>query len=241
MAEKEQFTYENIRQIHIKEMKSSSLTRIDPNFYENFFEHLSSLENEYRNLSKSSPDKPETVLLAEEIRKLRSLISSLYERRERKIIFLAQVEARGGRPNTKNLAGLEKTLYEKLVSLLKHTRSQLEGSRAADTDFTPTDVDEQQTDNDGGEINIGVKVNSEIKPGKDGSSPQVVSIAPSAHPDKDINNLILVRIIKDNITFQDEDSHKYYLKKEDVVTLPPQYAQILVKRGAAKIIEDSSA
>ena len=141
MANKIEYTYENIRQLQLKESKSSSLTRIEPDFYEEFLNHLNHLESDYSKLSKKNASKTEAVLLSEEIRKLKGLLASMYERRERKIIFLAQVEARGGQPNTKNLTLLERDLYEQMVNLLKRTRRRLEPQAAEDeTDSDIPDI-----------------------------------------------------------------------------------------------------
>ena len=229
MATKLAFTYENLRQIQIKEMKSSGLTRLEPEFYEDFFQHLGKLESEYRELTAAGEKETETVLLSEEIRKLRSLMSSLYERRERKIIFLAQVEARGGKPDTKNLTNLERHLYDRLVSILSRTRSQL--VTRADEKVPRVSIKKP-------------KEHTEEVPGHSGevTGPGPVPEMPEPVKTRSRPNgkkLILVQILKDVAPFQDAEARNYYPKKEDVIHLPVQYAEILVKRGAARIIENT--
>ena len=46
-----------------------------------------------------------------------------------------------------------------------------------------------------------------------------------------------MQILEDIKPFQDESNYEYRLKKEDVLSLPEQYAKVLVKRGVAKIID----
>jgi len=229
MATKLAFTYENLRQIQIKEMKSSGLTRLEPEFYEDFFQHLGRLESEYRELTTKGEKETETVLLSEEIRKLRSLISSLYERRERKVIFLAQVEARGGKPETKNLTNLEKHLYQSLVGILSRTRSQL-----------VTRVDDKAPLKSAGKQKE--KTAAPAEPSEEkldlGSEPKIPGTV-RTNTKTNGKKLILVQILKDVAPFQDAEARKYYPKKEDIIHLPPQYAEILVKRGAARIIKNT--
>ena len=238
MAEKNPFSYESVREIHIKEMKSSSLTRLELNFYEEFFKHLGSLEKTHQKLVQAGRSDTDTVLLSEEIRKLKSLINSIYERRERKIIFLAQVEARGSKPNTKNLTDLERILYDELVLLLKRTRSKLEtGKISVPYHDTTTSQNEQSNDNqydaqksrEDAQIISNEQVPSGTNKTQNGSK----------QGKGEDQNFSLVQILEDNVAFQDEDSHKYFLKKEDVITLPVKYAQILVKRGAARVIDNT--
>jgi DNA replication initiation complex subunit (GINS family) len=238
MTEKPAFTYETIRQIQIKEMKSSSLTRLEPDFYQKFFEHLANLEGEYQRLLSRSQNESGTVMLGEEIRKLKSLINTIHERRERKIIFLAQVEARGGQPNTKNLTELEGSFYNELVPILKRTRSRLTTDGIKDSISVPR---ESGSDNEGEPVKINENVTND-KPHRDpgeskkGGPPKIVQTDSTESSDDEYT---LVQILQDVEPFQDENSRNYHLKKEDVLNLPNQYAKILVKRGVAKKIDMS--
>ncbi|KAA0000099.1 MAG: hypothetical protein FE047_02430 [Thermoplasmata archaeon] len=47
---------------------------------------------------------------------------------------------------------------------------------------------------------------------------------------------LIVRVIKDIPQFMGSDMKKYSLKKEDVISLPYEVAQLLIKRGAAEEI-----
>lgn len=240
MANKFEFTYENVRQLQIKEMKSSSLTRLDPNFYESFIQHLSDLEADYAKLSNSGKNKTELVILGEEIHKLKSLLSSMYERRERKLIFLAQVEARGGQPNTRNLTDLERELYEGMVSVLTNTRCKIDRKSVEGGALLPGAANDR-----------GIEDRSEPLPKSIGQPKPVKKEAEVKHndhtTDKDSANdteskkqVLLVQILQDDINFQDENARTYFLNKEDVITLPEQYAKILIKRGAAKEIGETN-
>ncbi|MBN2245272.1 MAG: hypothetical protein JW755_05460, partial [Candidatus Aminicenantes bacterium] len=50
---------------------------------------------------------------------------------------------------------------------------------------------------------------------------------------------IMVRVLQDIPQFVGQDMKKYTLKEEDVVTLPPDIAKILIKRGVAEKIKNS--
>ncbi|UCH89132.1 MAG: DNA replication complex GINS family protein [Thermoplasmata archaeon] len=238
MAEKDEFTYENIRQIHLKEMKNSSLTRLEPTFYEDFFSHLTNLKDDYQKLIKAAPDEAGTVMLGEEIRKLKSLINSIHERRERKIIFLAQVEARGGSPNTKNFTNVERRFYDELVPILKKARNKLD--KMESNDIQPDSSGEDSTFNISQSPPESDKSKAADNIQSDSNKKQSLPVITTGEDAKGGgDDLIIVQILEDDITFQDEQARNYFLKKEDVLTLPAQYAQILVKRGAAKIIENT--
>jgi DNA replication initiation complex subunit (GINS family) len=230
MANKIEYTYENIRQLQLKESKSSSLTRIEPDFYEEFLKHLNKLESDYGKLSAKNASKTEAVLLSEEIRKLKGLLSAMYERRERKLIFLAQVEARGGQPNTKNLTLLERDLYEQLVNLLKRTRLRLE------PDSSDVEIEHEVSETVQSQ-NLAAPASGETKKVK--AQNVTVQTEPVQAVPKKENGLLLVQILEDIKPFQDESKYEYRLKKEDVLSLPAQYAKVLVKRGAARIIEQN--
>jgi DNA replication initiation complex subunit (GINS family) len=238
MTEKPAFTYETIRQIQIKEMKSSSLTRLEPDFYQKFFEHLANLEGEYQRLLSRSQNESGTVMLGEEIRKLKSLINTIHERRERKIIFLAQVEARGGQPNTKNLTELEGSFYNELVPILKRTRSRLTTDGIKDSVSAHPEpgsenvVVREAKDESATQDESGGGSSEPIKAGP----PKIIQTADAGSSD---SKYTLVQILQDVEPFQDENARNYHLKKEDVINLPNQYAKILVKRGVAKKIDMS--
>jgi hypothetical protein len=65
------------------------------------------------------------------------------------------------------------------------------------------------------------------------------TLEPIAEKNESESKFTLVQILKNDIAFQDEKARNYFLKKEDVITLPAQYAKVLVKRGAARIIDSS--
>jgi len=230
MAVKLEYTYENIRQLQIKEMKSSSLTRLEPDFYEDFLKHLHRLELNYGKISEKNANKTEAVLLSEEIRKLKGLLLAMYERRERKIIFLAQVEARGGQPNTKNLTHLERDLYEQLVNLLKRTRVRLEPEVINEVELDGLRKSEKTNGAHDGDPAVSIT----------GETKELPAVANLTDPvPKQGNGLVLVQILEDIQPFQDDKNYEYHLKKEDVLSLPEKFARILVKRGAARAIDSN--
>ena len=48
---------------------------------------------------------------------------------------------------------------------------------------------------------------------------------------------IIIRVLEDIPQFVGSDMKKYNLRKEDVIALPPDLANILIKRGAAEEIK----
>ena len=56
---------------------------------------------------------------------------------------------------------------------------------------------------------------------------------------QDCQDIMVVRILKDLATFQGIDGRAYSVKAEDIVSLPAENAQVLIKRNVAQSIECS--
>lgn len=112
----ETITFEFIRKVELEEQKSPKPTKLPPNFFEVARLYLLKKEK----LTKGRKDELE-------VRSVRRLIENIFNRRERKIINAAIIAARtGSRPE--NLTSREKTLFDKLVKIIKEEREKVLGS-----------------------------------------------------------------------------------------------------------------
>lgn len=117
----DEINYKTLRRIQEMEKKSPSLTRIEPNFYNDLSKYLENLND--RLGKESSPQKQ--MLLKVEIRDTNKIVTSIYEMREKKILLATISKARGGNPNLGNLVDVEKDMFESILKLMMQSRKQV--------------------------------------------------------------------------------------------------------------------
>ena len=116
-----EINYKTLRRIQEMEKKSPSLTKIEPNFYNDLSKYSENLND--RLGKESLPQKQ--MLLKVEIRDTNKIVTSIYEMREKKILLATISKARGGDPNLKNLVDVEKDLFESTLELMTQMRKQV--------------------------------------------------------------------------------------------------------------------
>lgn len=109
----ETITFELIRKIQLDEQKSPTLTRLPTNFF-----HATSnyLEQKKKIIID---DRKETL----ELRSIERLVEDIFNRRERKILNVAIINARSGLP-PENLSEEEKPFYNSVVSIIRNRRNE---------------------------------------------------------------------------------------------------------------------
>lgn len=113
--------YKTLRRIQEMEKISPSLTKIETNFYSSISEYLENLNDR---LEKESSNQKQ-MLLKDEIKNTNKIITSIYEKREKKIVLATISKARGGNPNLGNLVDLEKDMFESILKLMIQSRKQV--------------------------------------------------------------------------------------------------------------------
>lgn len=147
------------------------------------------------------------ILLNDEIQNIVKIIRTIYESREKKIVLAAMSQARGGHPDLQYLTATEKQLFESLLHQLRDARErQLEGKHGQ-KERVETQHEEPQPPPD------------TIDKTDDGNTAQP-----------------LVLITKTLPEFIGTDKKRYAVRKDDVITLPEDMAETLIKRKAAKRI-----
>jgi DNA replication initiation complex subunit (GINS family) len=121
MAEREEITYKTLRKIQQAEQATSSLTKIDTNFYRDVAAYVKNLENSIA--SEKNPTK--LKLFSDEISNMKKIINSIYELREKKIVHNALSTVRSGTPDLKNLLEVEKRLFDSLVEQICSSRQEI--------------------------------------------------------------------------------------------------------------------
>jgi len=158
-------------------------------------------------LGKESSSQKE-ILLNEEVENIKKIALNVYEQREKKILLAAVSKARGGKPDLKNMLIVEKKLYTSVLENLEKSRKNILGKKI--------DKNERNEKNNDRELEKEV----EVEP-----------------IDENIDNSNPVLLIKQNIPeFIGTDTKSYNLSKNDVVSMPEDMCEMLVKRKKAERI-----
>ena len=219
-------SYVFLRKIQQAEKNSSALTKIDKDFYKDITEFLFNLNK--RLIDEKSPKKQ--LLIREELQRIEKVAANIYEQRERKIVIAAMTKSRGGNPNIKNLIEEEEKLFHEIYNILIFTRkSILERETESKKE---ENVEIEETYEDENKIIDESKTVSKSEDHKDSSTLERKYI-------RHMNTNPIVRILEDIPSFVGLNKKTYHLKKGDIVSLPPDIYEALIKKNVAKDIISS--
>jgi DNA replication initiation complex subunit (GINS family) len=195
----EELNYKTLRKIQQIENKSPSLSKLDAEFFTNFFKYIKKLELRLKN-EKSDQRK---IIIKNEIINTKKIIKNIYEQREKKILFAIMTKVRGGEPNIKNLVKSEKKMFDSILEIVVKQRQQI----VVTNKITNSSVNKKIKNIDKPEKNL-------------------------------INNKNKIFLVKENIPeFIGIDSVKYNLRKNDIITIPKNTSELLLKREVIKEIK----
>ncbi len=263
MAFKDEINYEKISQINKMERKSAKLVQLDPNFYSVIITHLNKLQEEYNKKYLESPTPTEALLLNNEICKLEGVIKEIYTRRERKVL-LSTLD-HGATTDFRNMLDHERELYKTIVKIINEDRDAVLKQKpqiaCADSDYpgrshaqSPQASNANTTSNTTTTITNtsdnaqpeGV-MESQVKDQPQEQTQEPPSSQPRESPSEpdndedeavlDHSNRVLVHVLDDLEPFIGTDKITYELTKEDIVTIPKDIANILLKKDKIKIVE----
>lgn len=206
-------SYKSLRKIQQAEQAAAALSKLETGFYRDVTSYLQALEKSVA--TEKNPQK--SRLFAEELANTKKLITGIYDLREKKIVSAAVVAARGGEPDIKCLAEEEHPLYDGLVQAITQVRQHILATE------TPAVQEPMQP----------MKADSE--PMAPAPQPKPPETPPS--PPVKANPNPLLRVAQDMPRFVGTDLHVYELRKDDVLSLPPEMAAPLLKRGILVPIE----
>jgi len=199
---------DDLRIIILSERESGRLSEVPPTLYAEVRGHLSSLqERVYR---CSDPLSDEAQNLIEEVKAMREIIRDIFRIRSRKILSLAlvQLEAEAtDKDELKKMLPEEREMFDGIVRELGKGKAALSVQVPAGCPSIPTAAEA------GGE--------------------SVAACAPPEAAGPTGEAMVLVRILSDMEPFMGVDGRTYRLKAEDVVTLPPKNAEVLIDRNIA--------
>ena len=208
-----------VSEVYRNERRSKVLTKLPIDFYSRAEEYLAMQIEEYSQ-AILIPSNPKTMMLQDQIKKVEKRLKHIYEIRERKIA-LAALDSMGGSKTPEHMTRKDKELYELLVAALKSFRENVEppavperpkaAARAEPIPVPQPIVKEEQA--------------------------QIMEPEPEIQEtpiQKDES--IVVHVLEDIPSFVGAE-HTYELKKDDMVTLPSQFANLLSSNGKVRIVE----
>ncbi len=207
---KEEINYRFLRKIQQMERSTPVLTDLDNDFYTNIQKYFLDLKN-YLN---SESDEHKKKLLDEEIVNTKKIINNIYEQREKKILLTAISKARGGNPDFKNMVDIEKKFFDSILNLINNFRNNI--------------LEKQKTKDDKKEKQEIKKIKSENTIMNNKNEIKIVTNA-NLNP--------IIRVIKDIPNFVGTDTKNYNLKKGDIVSLPKDMQEMLIKRKVVEKLE----
>lgn len=113
-----EINYKILRKIQKNEEENSILTKIDESIYNKIYFYLEKLNQRY----KTEKNKQKKIIIKNEIDNTDKIIKTIYEMREKKILFAIMTKVRGGKPNLSNLVNSEKKLFDSILELLIQSR-----------------------------------------------------------------------------------------------------------------------
>jgi DNA replication initiation complex subunit (GINS family) len=206
--EEEEISYKTLRKIQEMEKNSPVLNVLKPNFYIELNKYLKNLEN--RCGSESSQQKQ--VLLKEELSNIEKIAINIYEQREKKIVLAAITKVRGGNPDISKMIDIEKHLYDSVLNLMQNSRKEFLKEKSKET--AEPIISKKNEEN-----------THEEK--KQDTSKEVSNL-------EEDNRNPIVRITENIPEFIGTDEKKYNLRNNDVLSMPEDMSEMLVKRGVAK-------
>ncbi len=205
-----------ISDVHRNERRSKVLAKLPPHFHEKAEAHLQKLRKEHC-AAIQVPGNPAAMMLWDQISKVDKRMGMINEMRERKIALAALDRINGAAP-PENMTKKEMQLYNTLVETFSNFRKGIEvkvEKECVQPFHTDKAVPEPEP------INV-----------------QSTIVAPSpvaAEPAPETQETTVVHVLADIPEFAGL-SADYELKKDDMVTLPSQFASLLSSRGLVRIV-----
>jgi DNA replication initiation complex subunit (GINS family) len=204
--------FSEISDVYRNERRSKTLTKLPANFYLKAEEHLRKLKEEHC-AAILIPNNPNSMMLWDQIGKLDKRLKHIYEIRERKLA-LSALDNMVGAPPPDNMTKKDRALYERLVETLTTFRNHTELG-----DCPPP----------------AAPLAPALEPEKI-VQPKIVEPEPQTQPEEPApEEAIIVHVLEDIPTFVSL-KNTYNLKKDDMVTLPGQFARLLSSKGKVRIV-----
>lgn len=218
---------ERLWEILYKERSSPLLQELPQNFYEEVRDYIRRLEQE-----KEKADDTRKAFIEDEIRSARAKIEDIFRRRIGKIVKMASA---GAKTCPKGLTPDEKAIFEGVASCVEEGRKRIMRAIFGET------KDEKKESVDVKQLAEQESVSEHAKEAASGDAGAADATDEMAVANRDAtanaavmeNELCVVRMLESVPAFIGVDGRVYKVRREDVLTLPKDNAEILCKKGVA--------
>jgi DNA replication initiation complex subunit (GINS family) len=256
--------YDDLRKILGKERRTPLLTKVRPDFYNAVSELVSELMKVYEEENRKDPTSSKTMILHEELRKVRDLGREIFDHRIDKITRIALTAAGGETVDGGALVEGEKEVYDRLVATLSRSYADLMGMDRGSYRVVEQPPRQPVTPSPAPEPKAGpapsTKDDLEEAPNGEGATTPAAEIPKEDRVDDPLASSVgppsseqgateakakkkaaaghtMVQILEDLPPFKGLDRNEYNLKKKDVISLPTAIADNLVKAKKAKHVQ----
>lgn len=218
MSKRMEMTYEELMSAHRQESKQTSLVKVSSDFYKRMASYLETLN---QRIAENRADSTEiSGMLHNQLKTAREKSAEIYETRMRKIALMAMTAAFGNEARIDNASPEEEEAFNSLKAFfMDHCNKTMSTECEAPVE-APKEMPMPAP-----------------KAAKAATAPELPVAAPQKEPVK--SEIILVRILEDLPAFVGTDKN-YHLAKEDIISLPRNIADILVKHNKAIEVRQSS-
>lgn len=222
----ETVTLDLILQVYRRESQRKALTSLPRDFWSRVRGYVGELEADLRKESATDPNSAKAALLRDELKKVVKRRDQIYQYRERKMTRLAASAASGAAVDTAALTPEETASFEGVLQVLQRGRRRaLGGEEEAEETLEAAPKTASNPAPAGEPKKVPSKGGGRRKESKRGKKNEEARGEAK----------LLVRILEDVPPFVGVDV-TYELRKEDVVGLPKDVAEVLVGRGVAEPI-----
>jgi len=215
MPKRTEMTYEELMSVHRQESKQNVLVKVSPDFYRRLADYLEALDG--RCSQERNGNAEVSGMLLTQLKTAKEKSAEVYEIRMRKVALMAMTAAFGAEPRIDNATEEEMAAFDGLKKFfIEHCRKTLTPECREKTELEPA-----------------ISETEPLPEGAGKSPPETPTKAPE-RPE-----IILVRILEDLPAFAGTDKN-YQLAKEDIISLPRNIAEILVKHNKAIEIRQST-
>ena len=208
---------EDLREIQIEERTRSDLQPLLDSFYVDVSEYLQNLRVEKENILQGDVDSVDAKTIRridDEIKTVVGVVEAIYDRRVGKILKGASLTAAGLGERDGSLAREEVGLFKDLVGLLQNNRNEiLQRVSSEERDHTQQEVETNQI--------------SEQKPPQNNMDQAEEGEASN----------ITIKVVQEVGEIYGVDGNTYDLKEGEIISLPKENAEPLIKAKVVQIMD----
>ena len=237
----EDFNYDDLVNARDSEASSKQLCEIPDNFYDDLREYMQELEESVSEIA--FPHNKKEKLLYKEYKQVKKLADDFFKKRQKKIVLAAYHHSLGESVGTSKMLDREKELYKDISNLLQELKEEIffggykrkasKSDKIKEKREVEEKIMESEPESKVSEKEIEEPKTAEIEEDKTLEKSEKKK---SLSEDMESYDEVLIHVTEDIPPFIDLKT-SYKLKKEDVVTLREDIANVLIERGKARKIK----